>query len=93
MRPQNTCLIHLGPDQTFTTPVCAVSRRTGGQLPGDLVLVGAGDLSLGGRTKPDGTIAAGSAPLVQVAPIIYPSAFAHGVHRGARGGLMRKYCK
>jgi serine-type D-Ala-D-Ala carboxypeptidase/endopeptidase (penicillin-binding protein 4) len=46
----------LGPDHTFTTPVYAVGRREGGQLQGDLVLVGAGDLSLGGRTKPDGTI-------------------------------------
>jgi D-alanyl-D-alanine carboxypeptidase len=46
----------LGPDHTFTTPVYALGRRRGGQLQGDLVLVGAGDLSLGGRTKPDGTI-------------------------------------
>jgi D-alanyl-D-alanine carboxypeptidase/D-alanyl-D-alanine-endopeptidase (penicillin-binding protein 4) len=46
----------LGPDHTFTTPVYAVGARKGGQLQGDLVLVGAGDLSLGGRTKPDGTI-------------------------------------
>jgi D-alanyl-D-alanine carboxypeptidase/D-alanyl-D-alanine-endopeptidase (penicillin-binding protein 4) len=46
----------LGPDHRFTTPVYALGQRAGGRLRGNLVLVGVGDLSLGGRTKPDGTI-------------------------------------
>src|SRR5207244_1572917 len=47
----------LGPDRRFTTPVYTLGRRRGGTLKGNLVLVGAGDLSLGGRTTPDGGIA------------------------------------
>ena len=48
----------LGPDYRFKTPV----YRTGpvdaaGSLNGDLVLVAAGDLTLGGRLEPNGTIA------------------------------------
>jgi D-alanyl-D-alanine carboxypeptidase/D-alanyl-D-alanine-endopeptidase (penicillin-binding protein 4) len=46
----------LGPDHRFTTPVYAVGRREGGRLRGNLVLFGVGDLSLGGRTTPEGTI-------------------------------------
>ena len=47
----------LGPDHRFTTPVYALGPRQGGRLKGDLVLVGVGDLSLGGRTTPSGGIA------------------------------------
>jgi serine-type D-Ala-D-Ala carboxypeptidase/endopeptidase (penicillin-binding protein 4) len=47
----------LGPDHRFTTPVYALGRRRGGTLKGNLVLVGVGDLSLGGRTTRDGGIA------------------------------------
>lgn len=48
----------LGPDHRFRTPV----YRTGaidsdGVLDGDLVLVANGDLTLGGRDRPEGTIA------------------------------------
>ena len=48
----------LGDDHRFVTPI----HRSGnvdaeGVLAGDLILVGAGDLTLGGRDKPDGTIA------------------------------------
>ena len=51
-------LMQLGPDHRFTTPV----HRRGtvdaqGVLNGDLVLVAAGDLTLGGRLNADGTIA------------------------------------
>src|SRR5262245_43453876 len=48
----------LGADYRFETPVC---RRgdvdSAGVLNGDLILVASGDLTLGGRTKADGTIA------------------------------------
>ena len=47
----------LGPHHRFTTPVYAVGGRRGGKLTGNLVLVGTGDLSLGGRTTPAGGIA------------------------------------
>jgi D-alanyl-D-alanine carboxypeptidase/D-alanyl-D-alanine-endopeptidase (penicillin-binding protein 4) len=47
----------LGPDHRFTTPVYAIGTRNGPTLDGDLVLVGSGDLSLGGRTTPEGGIA------------------------------------
>jgi D-Ala-D-Ala carboxypeptidase 3 (S13) family len=66
----------LGPDSRVTTPVYAVGRRSGGTLTGDLALVGKGDLTLDGRTKPDGTIdfrnldhaVANVAPGVQLTP-------------------------
>ena len=50
-------LTQLGPDHRFTTP--AYRRGTvddKGVLTGDLVLVAAGDLTLGGRLNDDGTI-------------------------------------
>ncbi len=40
----------LGPDSTTTTPVYQRGRLDGGVLRGDLILVGRGDLTLGGRT-------------------------------------------
>jgi D-alanyl-D-alanine carboxypeptidase/D-alanyl-D-alanine-endopeptidase (penicillin-binding protein 4) len=49
-------LEQLGADATFTTPVVAVGEVSDGTLEGDLVLRGVGDLTLGGRTMPDGTI-------------------------------------
>ncbi|MGK5730243.1 D-alanyl-D-alanine carboxypeptidase/D-alanyl-D-alanine endopeptidase [Streptomyces sp. URMC 124] len=46
----------LGGGHRFTTPVLAVGHRHDSALDGHLVLVGQGDLSLGGRTGPDGTL-------------------------------------
>jgi D-alanyl-D-alanine carboxypeptidase len=48
----------ISPDHRFNTPVYRqgpVSDR--GTLQGNLVLVASGDLTMGGRTKPDGTVA------------------------------------
>lgn len=47
----------LGTDHRFVTPVYAVGQRDGSTLTGDLDLVAQGDLTLGGRTRPDGTVA------------------------------------
>ncbi|GAA1952020.1 D-alanyl-D-alanine carboxypeptidase/D-alanyl-D-alanine endopeptidase [Kitasatospora viridis] len=46
----------LGPDHRFTTPVNAIGRLDGSTLTGNLALVAQGDLTMGGRTKPDGSI-------------------------------------
>lgn len=46
----------LGGDHRFTTPVQATGRRNGSVLNGNLVLVGQGDLTMGGRTAPDGSV-------------------------------------
>ncbi|WP_407989452.1 D-alanyl-D-alanine carboxypeptidase/D-alanyl-D-alanine-endopeptidase [Kitasatospora sp. CMC57] len=46
----------LGGDHRFTTPVQAVGDRDGTALNGSLVLIAQGDLTMGGRTKPDGTV-------------------------------------
>ncbi|MET9890257.1 D-alanyl-D-alanine carboxypeptidase/D-alanyl-D-alanine-endopeptidase [Streptomyces sp. NPDC006465] len=46
----------LGGDHRFTTPVQAVGRRDGPVLNGNLLLVGKGDLTMGGRTARDGSV-------------------------------------
>ena len=47
----------LGPDYRIKTPVYAMGTiDTNGNLDGNLVLVASGDLTMGGRTLPDGTI-------------------------------------
>lgn len=45
-----------GPNHTITTPVKRSGTVANGILDGDLVLVGEGDITMGGRTKPDGTV-------------------------------------
>lgn len=48
----------VGPDHTYDTPVYRTgSVGGGGVLRGNLVLVASGDLTMGGRTNPDGSIA------------------------------------
>ncbi|HEX2942188.1 MAG TPA: D-alanyl-D-alanine carboxypeptidase [Rhodopila sp.] len=48
----------IGPDYRYNTPVFRVGDvDSRGVLHGDLVLVASGDLTMGGRTNPDGTIA------------------------------------
>jgi D-alanyl-D-alanine carboxypeptidase/D-alanyl-D-alanine-endopeptidase (penicillin-binding protein 4) len=47
----------LGADYRFETPVYRRGSVEKGVLHGDLILVASGDLTLGGRTLPDGTMA------------------------------------
>jgi serine-type D-Ala-D-Ala carboxypeptidase/endopeptidase (penicillin-binding protein 4) len=46
----------VGPDSRITTPVYVQGRRSGSRLDGDLILVGAGDVTFGGRTTPEGKV-------------------------------------
>lgn len=46
----------LGGDHRFKTPVYAVGERRGSTLNGNLGLVAQGDLTMGGRSRPDGTV-------------------------------------
>jgi D-alanyl-D-alanine carboxypeptidase/D-alanyl-D-alanine-endopeptidase (penicillin-binding protein 4) len=46
-----------GPDFRFETPVYRRGGVAGDELRGDLILVAVGDLTMGGRDRPDGTIA------------------------------------
>lgn len=48
--------LEFGPDSTVTTPVKQSGEIVSGTLDGDLILVGQGDLTMGGRTKDDGTV-------------------------------------
>jgi D-alanyl-D-alanine carboxypeptidase/D-alanyl-D-alanine-endopeptidase (penicillin-binding protein 4) len=50
-------LAELGPDYRFETPVYRRGDLRDGRLRGDLILVASGDLTLGGRTLPDGKLA------------------------------------
>lgn len=47
----------LGPEHRFTTPIYRRGTVKDGVLDGDLILVASGDLTMGGRTNPDGTLA------------------------------------
>jgi D-alanyl-D-alanine carboxypeptidase/D-alanyl-D-alanine-endopeptidase (penicillin-binding protein 4) len=48
--------LQFGPDHQVVTPVKRRGSVSGGRLKGDLILVGEGDMTMGGRTKPDGTV-------------------------------------
>jgi D-alanyl-D-alanine carboxypeptidase len=51
-------LNQLGPDHRFVTPVYRQGAvDASGTLNGDLILVASGDLTMGGRTNPDGSLA------------------------------------
>ncbi len=57
-----TVLDGYGPDYRFKTPVYRTGALKKGVVEGDLVMVASGDLSLGLREKPDGTMAFANAP-------------------------------
>ncbi|HEV2636136.1 MAG TPA: D-alanyl-D-alanine carboxypeptidase [Actinocrinis sp.] len=69
-----------GSTQRTTTPLLTDGTVTGDTLTGNLILVAKGDLTMGGRLKPDGTItvtiAAGSHPWLSTLPVADPAAFA-----------------
>ena len=48
--------IHFGPDHRVVTPVKRSGRLVDGRLKGDLILVGQGDMTMGGRTKANGDV-------------------------------------
>ena len=50
-------LDQVGPSHRYNTPVYRQGTVSAGVLAGDLVLVASGDLTMGGRTNPDGSIA------------------------------------
>src|SRR5439155_1562730 len=50
-------LVFLGPDYKFETPVYRRGPVVEHRLQGDLIVVAQGDLTLGGRTGPDGRMA------------------------------------
>lgn len=47
----------LGVNHRFVTPIYRQGELSGGVLDGNLILVAAGDLSMGGRANPDGSLA------------------------------------
>lgn len=50
-------LDQLGPGYKFSTPVYRNGEVTSGVLHGDLILVASGDITMGGRDTPEGTVA------------------------------------
>jgi D-alanyl-D-alanine carboxypeptidase/D-alanyl-D-alanine-endopeptidase (penicillin-binding protein 4) len=47
----------VGPGHRYNTPVYRQGKVNQGVLDGDLIIVASGDLTMGGRTNPDGTVA------------------------------------
>src|SRR5262245_40052004 len=62
-------LVVLGADHRFETPVYQRGTLTKGRLQGDLILVGKGDLTLGGRTTKDGTMAFADDDHIYASPV------------------------
>jgi D-alanyl-D-alanine carboxypeptidase/D-alanyl-D-alanine-endopeptidase (penicillin-binding protein 4) len=58
--PAAAALTAYGPDFRFETPVYRRGEVTDGTLDGDLILVASGDITMGGRDQPDGTLAFGN---------------------------------
>jgi D-alanyl-D-alanine carboxypeptidase/D-alanyl-D-alanine-endopeptidase (penicillin-binding protein 4) len=58
--PAAAALVTYGPDFRFQTPVYANGAIVDGALDGDLILVASGDITMGGRDQPDGTLAYGN---------------------------------
>jgi D-alanyl-D-alanine carboxypeptidase/D-alanyl-D-alanine-endopeptidase (penicillin-binding protein 4) len=48
--------LQFGPESRVTTPVKRSGRLARGTLRGNLILVGKGDMTMDGRTNPDGTV-------------------------------------
>jgi PBP4 family serine-type D-alanyl-D-alanine carboxypeptidase len=59
-----TALREYGPDYRFRTPVFRQGTVSGGTLDGNLILVASGDMSLGLREQPNGTLYYESTPKV-----------------------------
>ena len=49
-------LVELGPSHRFQTPLVRRGESTQGTLHGDVILIAQGDLAMGGRTGPEGTL-------------------------------------
>jgi len=58
--PAAAALTAYGPDFRFQTPVYRRGDIVDGALDGDLILVASGDITMGGRDQPDGTLAYGN---------------------------------
>ena len=58
--PAAAALTAYGPDFRFQTPVYRRGEHVNGTLDGDLILVASGDITMGGRDQPDGTLAHGN---------------------------------
>lgn len=87
----------LGPGHRFTTPVYALGPRRGNVLDGNLVLVASGDLTLGGRTTRNGSVAftnvdhgdANSVPGATLTPRTRSRVWTGSPRRSAGRGLPR----
>jgi D-alanyl-D-alanine carboxypeptidase/D-alanyl-D-alanine-endopeptidase (penicillin-binding protein 4) len=84
-------LNQVGPNHTYDTPIYREGAINGqGTLKGNLILVASGDLTMGGRTNPDGSIAfanydhneansLGNAALTKADPLAGYAALAHQI--------------
>lgn len=58
--PAAAALVAYGPEYRFETPVYRQGEVENGVLDGNLILVASGDITMGGRDLPDGTLAYGN---------------------------------